>query len=109
MNTTPAIPITIEPEAAARIAELGFQDQVERMLDYARQHLPGNKRIEILLNIHYDEDTPDGVSIHVWSDHPWRPEDPIHQELTRWEVENFPPEVLEHLLLRFHLGRNHAG
>lgn len=35
------IPVTIAPEAAVRIAELGFEKQVAQMIDCARDHLPG--------------------------------------------------------------------
>ncbi len=34
-------PVSITPEAAARVAELGMQAELERMLEHTRQTVPG--------------------------------------------------------------------
>jgi hypothetical protein len=108
MNET-TIPITVEPEAAARIAELGFQDQVDRMLDYARRNLPQVQRIEIGMNYRYDEDSPDGVCIEIHLERPRDEENRLWWQLTRDIVELFPPEVLEHLHMSLCHGVGDAG
>lgn len=38
---TASVPITITPEAAARVAKLGMQAELERMLEHTRQTVPG--------------------------------------------------------------------
>jgi hypothetical protein len=96
------IPLTVTPEAAARIAELGFQKQVEEMIEYARQHFPKLLRIEVVLTDRYDMGGPPGVTVKGWTDRVFDPADKTQANLTRWEVTTFPPEVLEHLNLRYY-------
>jgi hypothetical protein len=91
------VPLTITPQAAQRLAELGFQKQAEQMIDYARQHIPNLVRIEVVLTDRYDMGGPPAVSIEAWSDRPFDPADQTYDNLVRWEVKTFPPEVLEHL------------
>lgn len=99
------IPVTIAPEAAARIAELGFEKQVAQMIDYARDHFSGLVRIEVGLNLRYDEpDTPDGVVIEGCCDLPYDPSDRTREDLLSWMVTTFPPQVMEHLTLNRCLG-----
>jgi hypothetical protein len=94
------VPITFEPEAAQRIAQLGFENPVEQMIDYARQNLPNLVRIEVLLNIRYEEpDSEDGVFIQAWCVGQYDPADPTTGELDRWVISTFPPQVLEHLCI----------
>jgi len=94
------VPVTIEPEAAQRIAQLGFEKQVEQMIDHARQNLPGLVRIEVVLNIRYEEpDSEDGVFIEAWCNRPYDPADRTQWELGSWAVITFPPQVLEHLCM----------
>jgi hypothetical protein len=50
MTSAATIPVSVTPEAAARLAELGFQAQADRMIEYARQNLPELVRIEVGLN-----------------------------------------------------------
>ena len=97
MITLPTVPVTVSPEAAARIAELGRQAEVERMLEYVRSHVPELVRIEVVLNERYEEESPPGVAIDAYSQRPFDPADRTESELCRWMVTTFPPEVLEHL------------
>jgi hypothetical protein len=94
------VPLTITPEAAQRLAELGFQKQAEQMIDHARQHIPRLVRIEVVLTDRYDMGGPPGVTIKAWTNREFDPADQTRDNLIRWEVTNFPPEVLEHLKLR---------
>jgi hypothetical protein len=93
------VPLTVTPEAAARIAELGFHKQVEQMIDYARQQIPKLVRIEVVLTDRYDMGGPPGVTIKAWTDRDFDPADTTYDSLVRWVVATFPPEVLEHLHL----------
>lgn len=93
------VPVTITPEAAARMAELGFQAELEQMFENARQLVPDLRRIEVELNIRYDEDGPDGVSIMAITGSPWTPEEQFRDRVSDRQIEMFPPEVLEHMHL----------
>jgi hypothetical protein len=103
------VPVTITPEAANRIAELGFEQQMDQMLEYARQNLPELVRLEIDLNLRYDSDAPPGVFITAWSSQEDDPTCTTWNHLVRWATTTFPPEVLEHLHLSFLPGAEHEG
>ncbi len=50
-----AIPtVTVTPEAAARVADLGMQADLERMLEQARQVLAGLESLEVVLEPAWD-------------------------------------------------------
>ncbi len=104
--TTPA---TVTPEAAARITELGFQAEVDRMIGHARQNLPDLVRIEVVLAERYDMGGAPGVAVEAYSNRPFDPADRTSSELARWAVTHFPPEVLEHLHLSYLRCAGHAG
>jgi hypothetical protein len=106
--STTTIPVTVTPEAAARIAELGFEKQVEQMIEYAR-HMPQVIRIEVVLNDRYDMGGEPGVAIEAYSTREYDPNDTTRRDRIRWEVDTFPPEVLEHLLLTETIGTPHEG
>jgi hypothetical protein len=94
------VPLTVTPEAAARIAELGFHQQVEQMIDYAQQQIPKLVRIEVVLTERYDMGGPPGVTVKAWTDRDFDPADKTRANLDRWFVTNFPPAVREHVNLR---------
>src|SRR5438132_1109516 len=50
MATTAAIPLRVEPAAAARIQELGMHRQFDQMLDYLRENVPGLSEIRVELD-----------------------------------------------------------
>ena len=106
---TSTIPVTVTPEAAARIAELGFEAHVETMLEYARQHVPGLERLEVVLNERYDMGGEPGVAIDAYSLPVFDPDDQTFWKITRWATTTFPPEVLQHLHLSLAPGTGHVG
>src|SRR5262249_36637016 len=101
MTTTKTIPVTWTPEATARVAELGFQAQVDQMIEYARRNLPGVTRIEVVLNDRYDMGGEPGVAIEAYSTEFDSVAERLPSHLVEWEISEFPPEVLEHLLMDF--------
>jgi hypothetical protein len=95
------VPMTVTKEAAERIAELGFEKEVEQMIAYAREHVPQLERFEVILVDRYDMGGPPGVTIRAWRTlREFDPMDQTYQNLIQWLVTTFPPEVLEHLTLR---------
>jgi hypothetical protein len=109
MTTSATVPVTVTPEAAARIAQLGFQAEVDRMIDYARQHIPQLERIEVILYDRHDQGGEPGLSVAIYSRHPFDPDERFTRELDQWFVRAFPSEVLEHVIMDYHPGGAHAG
>jgi hypothetical protein len=79
MNPT-TIPVTITPEAAARVAELGMQRELERMLEHALRSVPGLRSVEVKLELPYDTDVETSITIQVLVDHPNPVEDRTEEE-----------------------------
>ena len=50
MNTLADIPVTVSPEAAARVAELGMQAEFDQLLEKARRTLAGLRRMNVVLD-----------------------------------------------------------
>jgi hypothetical protein len=102
MITTSAAPVTITAQAKARIAALGLEAALDRMIKYARQSLPEVGRIEVVL---YERDEPGddpglAVELHI----PFASFDPSKRtraQIGEWLVSEFPPDVLQHLLIDY--------
>ena len=108
MNESTDVPLTITPEAAARIAELGMQKELEQMIAYVREKVPGLNAIEVTIEECYDTRDETGVRIEASSDQVFEPEDNTSATLDEWVIETFPPQVLEHLCLLLSPGNPHA-
>jgi hypothetical protein len=109
MTTSATIPVTVRPEAAARIGELGRQAEVDRMIDYARRNLPELDRIEVSLYDRYELGDEPVLAIEAWGRRPFDSADHTDRNLDRWVVTEFPPEVLEHIVMIYRSGAPHAG
>jgi hypothetical protein len=102
MFASATVPVQVTPEAAARVASLGLEVEMGRMIDYAREHLPEPTRIEVVL---YDRDEvgePPGVAIVVYT--PFDSFDPtarMRAKIGEQLVSEFAPQVLEHLLIDY--------
>src|SRR5439155_22425898 len=100
MITSAAVPVRVTPEAAARVAGLGLQGEMRRMIDYARQHVPEPTRIEVVLYERDEVGEQPGVAVEVYT--PFDSFDPAARtrgKIGEWLVSEFPPQVLEHLLI----------
>ena len=97
MTTT--IPITVAPEAAARIAELGMQRELDLMLEHTRQIVPGLQAIAV--NLAYDPCGVDDprVILDVTMADPHLTDNPVQRQWGRWFVETFPPDVCRHFVM----------
>jgi hypothetical protein len=93
------VPVTITPEAAARVDELGMREQLEQMVGHAVQAIPQLVRIDIETYWRADDPSPDGVLIQGTTTIPWQEGVEIGQAIGRWKVRTFPPEVCEHFLI----------
>ena len=99
MATTTAIPITIAPEAAARVAALGMQRELELMVEHSKQAVPGLQSLEVTLEI--DPDGSDDPRVVLWArrDDPNVGNDRTEWRWDEWMVQSFPPEVCQHYVL----------
>jgi hypothetical protein len=103
------VPVTIRPAAAARIAELGMQTELQQMIDRALWVVPELVAIEVEIAERYDTGGEPGVSIVAYSDQAFTPDDNTSDELRRWKIETFPAQVLEHLTILLTPGGPNAG
>lgn len=108
MNASTDVPATITPEAEARIAELGMRKELEQMIAYVRAVVPGLTAIEVTIAERYDTGGEPGINIEAYSDRVFEPGNTVSWDSIRWEVETFPPQVLEHLCILFSTGRPNA-
>jgi hypothetical protein len=109
MTATTTVPLTIRPEAAARVAELGRQTELEHILEHVRQSVPGLTRLDVELAVYDDEDTLPGVTIVATTNRSWNPADKYEDALSRWKVTTFPPEVCVIFSVALRYDTNHAG
>jgi hypothetical protein len=97
MSIPTTIPVTVEPEAAARVAELGLQAEFEEMLEQVRQMVSKLRRIEVVLVPPYDTGDDPGIVIQAFRDMADRDEDdPTWNRFSRWKITTFPPDVFRH-------------
>jgi hypothetical protein len=99
----PTIPIVVNEDAAARVAELGMQRELEQMLEHARQVVPDLRALRVTLE--HDPARPeDEPQVVLWAyrDKP-RPEDlssdRTDSDYAAWKIRTFPPEVCAHFVM----------
>jgi hypothetical protein len=103
MSAIASIPVNVTAEAAAQVAKLGLQAQLQQMIEHTRQSVPGLRCIDVELAPRYDEPKEEpGVTILATRDDPHLDDDPTGRELAHWIVSTFPPDVFRHLLIQIH-------
>lgn len=109
MPTTQNIPLSVEPEAAALVAELGLQTELDQMLDHARQTITGLQRLKVKFAPAYDTGE-EGIIIEATRDPAnSQSKDWTWDQFSRWKIATFSPEVYRHFTLLDEIGTNHAG
>jgi hypothetical protein len=96
MSAITGIPIQVDPEASARVAELGMQKEFQLMLDHARQVIPELQQIHVTLEPPYDTGDEPRVVTEALRGGPFCEDDPTRRQWTKWEIETFPADVLRH-------------
>jgi hypothetical protein len=98
MSTT-TVPVTVTPEAAARVAELGMQCELERMLEHSRQGCPTCDPSKC----DWPCPTIPATKPRLSSKPPWTivtlEYDPTEDELGSWKVDTFPPDVCRYFVI----------
>jgi hypothetical protein len=96
---TTTLPVTIAPEAAAHVAELGLQREFDMMLERIRKIAPGLRSITVTLAPPYDTGDEFCVLIEVVMDNPHKPYNPAVREWGNWKIQTFSPDVHRHFVL----------
>ena len=104
MSAIAGIPILVEPEASARIAELGMQKEFELQLDQARRMIPELQQIHVTLGPPYDMGDEPRIVIEAWRGGTMQDHNQTRDQWIRWEIETFPPDVLRHFTTLIFLG-----
>jgi hypothetical protein len=108
MTAPTTVPATVTPDAAARIAELGMQAEVEQMIEHTRQTVPALKRIEVVLEDAYETWDQPYLTIYATRGDEPRDDDPTRREWGAWKVRTFPPEVCVHITMLTQYEPDHA-
>ncbi len=108
MSTT-TIPVTVTPEAAERVAELGMQAELERMLEHTRQTVPGLRSIEVQLALPYDTGDETSIVIQVTRTNPHLTNDPTDWDWGAWQCDTFPPYVCRYFVMLTLYEPDHAA
>src|SRR6266566_2989115 len=87
------------PEAAARVAELGFQPVADDLLTQACGLLPGLRSIHLSLVPSYEMDDVPWLVLECSSDRPEREARDGLLAWYTWRAENLPFEVGRHFML----------
>jgi hypothetical protein len=109
MHTTHRIPLTVEPEAAALVSELGLQAELDQMLEHARQTIAGLQRLQVRFGPAYDTGE-ERVIIEAVRDPAsrtstaWTPD-----QYSRWKWTTFSPDAYRHFTLLDEYEPNHGG
>jgi hypothetical protein len=94
MAATTDVSVVIEPDAAARVAELGMEAELQRMLEHLKQSVPNLHTLRVEFDAQCNPD--EMASIILWA-HREMPEDPltddVHWNFGGWLAETFSPEV----------------
>lgn len=93
------LPLTMSSEAAARVADLGFEHVVDDLLTQARGLLPGLRSIHLSLVPSYEMDDIPWLVLECSGDRPQREARDGLVAWYTWRAENLPFEVGRHFML----------
>jgi hypothetical protein len=109
MHATHGIPLTVEPEAAALVSELGLQAELDQMLEHARQTIAGLRRLQVRFGPAYDTGE-ERVIIEAVRDPASRASKAwTREQYSRWKSAAFSPDVYRHFTLLDEYEPNHGG
>ncbi len=99
MSVTASVPVAITPEAAAHVAQLGYQREFEEMLEHTLKTVPHVRRVDVYLEPDEDLGFPK-VMIQPTLDRSANAlEDRAWWKWSSWAAETYPGQVLIHFLL----------
>lgn len=101
-----AVPVSITDEAAARVAELGMQNELAQMIEHTQQAVAGLVRINVVLAQPWDTGDEPTIVIEAKRRNPTPVGDQTGREWGAWFVDAFPPDVVRHFIMRAHEDEN---
>ena len=99
MSSTVDGPVTISPEATARVAELGLQREFEQILEHTRQSIPGLRRIEVTLAPAHDTGDDPRIILDAFLSDRDSPQNPVTNRWRDWVLATCSPDVWRHFML----------
>jgi hypothetical protein len=110
MDTATTVPVTVQPEAAALVKELGYEVPYEQMLDYIRRHVPGLRRIAVTYGDVYAPGEWPAVIFEVYRDPATNGlEDRTGRQMSNWKITTFHPDVWRYFTVFLWDDVAHAG
>jgi hypothetical protein len=107
MSATATVPVTITPEAAARVAELGMQKELDLMLEHTRQTVPGLRAIRVIWETCHETGDELGLTIEAWREVAYSGTDDVEGVWGTWLLSHFPPDVVRYVALLTFYGDPH--
>jgi hypothetical protein len=99
MTTGTRVSLTVAPEAAAHVADLGMRRELDRMLDHTRESVPRLRSIAVALAHDPEGADEPRIVIEAGMEPGASGYDSTEDEWGRWKVETFPPAVSQHFVL----------
>src|SRR5262249_21338754 len=99
MTRTQSRPVTMSPEATARVAELGFQQVVDDLIAQACTLLPGLRAIHLSLVPSYEMDDVPWLVLECSSNRPEREARDGLVAWYTWRAKNLPFDAARHFML----------
>ena len=99
MSITATTPISVSEEAKSRIAELGIDHDLERILEHTSKLARGLLRIDVVLTPACDPGDDPRIILEGTKEGAPAVNDPLWRQWRDWMVESFPSDVLRHFNL----------
>lgn len=99
MSIATSVPVMVMPDAAARVAELGHQVQLEQMIEQVIKLIPRLLRVEVILVPDYDEGGDPGVVIEALVNPSATTEGGGRHLWRKWKISTFPTDISRHYSL----------
>jgi len=97
--STATIPLSISPDAAVYVAELGMEQPFQQMLDHIQATVHGLRAIGVSLQQPYDLGHDPCVIFNVTISDQSEEKFAAEMDFGRWKHETFPTQVNQHFVL----------
>src|SRR5437870_3285231 len=87
------IPLSITPDAAQYIGNMGLQEPYRKIVDGIPLRVPGVHAIAVSLQQPYELGGGPRIILDVTRDSATAGSDPTEQNWARWLIETWPPEI----------------
>jgi hypothetical protein len=99
MATASTVQTTIAPDAAARVQELGLEQEFKMMREQLPRIIPDLRAIEVSLDYPPDYDDDPMVTLITYQpEYSGEGLEPTDREYDLWLIKTFGPDVLRHFV-----------